>query len=92
MFVGVFVTIYLSFQLDNPQCPIHGKNVTAAMLMYSTYLYLFAEFFVNSYGVGCFLYLYKAQIASCSRSELIKKKETPLLPRFSNVHHQPKRK
>lgn len=49
MFIGVFVTVYLYFQLDNPQCPIHSKNLLSAMLMYSTYLYLFGEFFVKTY-------------------------------------------
>jgi len=49
MFVGVFVTCYLWTQLDNPDCPIHFNNVLVASLMYSTYLFLFAEFFVNTY-------------------------------------------
>jgi len=49
MFVGVFVTIILWFQLKNPECPIHKYNLLAGSLMYSTYLYLFCQFFYKSY-------------------------------------------
>ena len=49
MFVGVFVTIYLTFHVNDKQCPIHKENLMAAFAMYSTYLYLFGEFFVNTY-------------------------------------------
>merc|ERR1711988_201921 len=49
MFIGVGVTCYLWTQLNNPDCPIHLGNVLAASAMYSTYLYLFGEFFINAY-------------------------------------------
>lgn len=49
MLIGVGVTGYLWFQLNNPECPIHKYNLLAASAMYSTYLYLFAEFFLNTY-------------------------------------------
>lgn len=49
MFVGVFVTCFLWTQLNNPDCPITFNNVLSASLMYSTYLYLFCEFFYNAY-------------------------------------------
>lgn len=49
MFVGVFVTCYLWTKTDDPHCPIHTNNLTAASLMYSTYLFLFAKFFVQAY-------------------------------------------
>merc|ERR1712178_545108 len=35
MFVGVFVTCYLWFKLDDPDCPIHSKNLIGASLIYS---------------------------------------------------------
>lgn len=49
MFVGVAVTVFLWTQLNNDECPIHIYNVLAATAMYSTYLYLFSEFFYNAY-------------------------------------------
>jgi len=52
MFVGVFVTCYLWFKIGDPDCPIHSNNLTAASLMYSTYLFLFAKFFVDTYIFG----------------------------------------
>lgn len=52
MFVGVWVTLYLWGELGNEDCKIHGYNLLAASAMYSTYLYLFAEFFVKAYITG----------------------------------------
>jgi len=51
MVVGVFVTMYLWTELGT-DCKIHRNNVLAATIMYSTYFFLFARFFVKAYITG----------------------------------------
>jgi len=52
MVIGVLVTLHLWSELDSDDCKIHRNNVLAGSAMYSTYLYLFADFFVRAYITG----------------------------------------
>lgn len=53
MFIGVGVTIvafyYYSHPVDGMTCHIRKENNVAAFLMYGSYFYLFAQFFVARY-------------------------------------------
>jgi len=49
MFIGVGVTCFLWTQLNSKTCPTNLNSVLFGSLMYSTYLFLFCKFFVNSY-------------------------------------------
>lgn len=53
MFIGVGVTIVAFYYYNNPGegkvCHIRKENNVAAFLMYGSYFYLFAQFFVARY-------------------------------------------
>lgn len=53
MFIGVGVTIVAFYYYSNPvegsTCHIQKENNVAAFLMYGSYFYLFAQFFVSRY-------------------------------------------
>jgi len=53
MVVGVFITIFTYYYhgtvKENESCKIEKKNNTAAFVMYGSYLFLFAQFFVGRY-------------------------------------------
>ena len=53
MFIGVGVTIvafyYYSHPVEGKACHIRKENNVAAFIMYGSYFYLFAQFFVSRY-------------------------------------------
>jgi len=53
MFIGVGVTIVAFYYYNHPvvgkTCHIRKENNVAAFLMYGSYFYLFAQFFVGRY-------------------------------------------
>lgn len=53
MFIGVAVTIFAFYYYNNPvegrPCHIRKENNVAAFVMYGSYFYLFAQFFVQRY-------------------------------------------
>eukprot|EP00558_Chaetoceros_sp_UNC1202_P002698 CAMPEP_0197246822 /NCGR_PEP_ID=MMETSP1429-20130617/23485_1 /TAXON_ID=49237 /ORGANISM="Chaetoceros sp., Strain UNC1202" /LENGTH=93 /DNA_ID=CAMNT_0042707585 /DNA_START=588 /DNA_END=869 /DNA_ORIENTATION=+ len=52
MVVGVMVTLaaFYYYKYDNAgDCHIHYQNTVAAFLMYGSYLFLFAQFFIGRY-------------------------------------------
>jgi hypothetical protein len=53
MFVGMFVTAYHYHLLKNvPNCDGSYNNLTAAFVMYTAYMLLFVQFFVEKYSKG----------------------------------------
>lgn len=49
MVVGVTVQVYIYLKRKDPWCPTHYYNLRAAVIMYGSYMLLFAKFFYDAY-------------------------------------------